>query len=189
MGETLRLAEVKKPDPRGPGTPEETEVEPQTGKGAGVAIPQLNELGPILPLALSMSMIAVVTRAVIRMRLIMPTMIHTVVDETIDHVFQTMQQIAGALGYGGTINGGGTSRAHSGTVLISPPSLELQDRMYTDLINSYRYSLEEARMATQKAEKRAQDAEARIHELHLRIIKSEVPLPPHTEKTGVELEE
>lgn len=52
----------------------------------------------------------------------------------------------------------------SAPVLISalPPSPELHDRMYADLVASLVWS-------RNNAEKRAEEAEARLHELHQRI--------------------
>lgn len=94
-----------------------------------------------------------------------------------------MQQIAGALGYGSSMAGqvGGVSQSarhqataspasqhHAqATVLLSsvPPSAELTDRMYSDLVASLVWSRD-------SAERRAEQAEIRLHALHAQIAGS-----------------
>lgn len=86
-----------------------------------------------------------------------------------------MQHLAGALGYGGmgglSGNGSMSSRHQGGaaTVLVSQPSTELTDRMYADLIDSFRYSREAAEKRALDAEHRAQVAETRLHELYCKL--------------------
>lgn len=58
---------------------------------------------------------------------------------------------------------GRTSSSSSAAVLVTP-SPELTDRMYTDLVQALVWSRD-------AAEKRARDAESRLHELELRLIK------------------
>lgn len=88
-----------------------------------------------------------------------------------------MQQLAGALGYGnghaGISGNGSMSSRTQPTVLVSQPSMELTDRMYSDLVDSLRHSRD-------AAERRAQMAESRLHELHSRIagIPGMHPVPP-----------
>lgn len=68
-----------------------------------------------------------------------------------------MQHLSGT--FGGS-SGGGKSSA---TVLVSPVAPELTDRMYADLVNALVYSRD-------SAEKRANEAEARLHELHMKLL-------------------
>lgn len=67
-----------------------------------------------------------------------------------------MQYIAGAMKP--------HSSSSSATVLVSsnPPGPELTDRMYSDLVTSLIWSRD-------SAEKRAMEAESRLHELHMRL--------------------
>ena len=87
-----------------------------------------------------------------------------------------MQHLVGALAYGSAAFGNGTMSARGGstqaTVLVSQPSMELTDRMYSDLIDSLRYSRDAAERHAVEAEKRAQLAESRLHELHSKIAGS-----------------
>jgi hypothetical protein len=47
--------------------------------------------------------------------------------------------------------------------------MELTDRMYIDLIDSLRYSRDAAEKRAVEAERRAQVAEARLHDLHAKL--------------------
>lgn len=98
-----------------------------------------------------------------------------------------MQQLAGALGYGspGLSGNGSMSSRHQPTVLVSEPSMGLEGRMYADLIDSFRYSREVAERHAADAERRAQVAESRLHELHVKITH----LLPRTTQTSSEQED
>ncbi len=82
-----------------------------------------------------------------------------------------MQQLAGALGYGNPATA--MASRHQPTVLVSQPSVELTDRMYADLIDSFRYSRESAEKRAVDAEKRAQLAESRLQELYTKLLATE----------------
>lgn len=113
-----------------------------------------------------------------------------------------MQQIAGALGYttAGFVGGGPSSRGggigsngsttstpcHQGAaVLVSPPSMELTDRMYADLIDSLRYSRDNAERRASDAERRLRALEARLEELYCRLLPTTVVVNPSVSEREV----
>ena len=58
---------------------------------------------------------------------------------------------------------------HQPTVVVSQPSVELTDRMYADLVDSLRHSREIAEKHACDADRRAQIAEDRLHDLYSKI--------------------